>query len=84
MGRTTITLNDDLLDELRREAAKDQSRTFKDLVNETLRLGLRVRRSAAKRPKFKVKAKDLGTFPGIDYNNIGELLDRIEGPDRKW
>jgi hypothetical protein len=82
--RTTITINDDILNQLKLEAAKDRDKSFKDVVNETLRLGLRLRQEAGKRPRFKVKAKNLGTFPGLNYDNIGELLDQVEGSDRKW
>ncbi len=82
--RTTLTINDDILLQLKLEAAKEKGKPFKEVVNETLRLGLRARQESKARPRFKVKAKDLGTFPGLNYDNIGELLDQIEGPDRKW
>lgn len=82
--RTTLTINDDILDQLKVEAAKEKGKPFKEVVNETLRLGLRARKENGKRPRFKVRAKNLGTFPGLNYDNIEELLDQIEGPDRKW
>jgi len=82
--RTTLTINDDILDQLKIEAAKEKGKPFKEVVNETLLLGLRARREVEKRPRFKVRAKNMGTFPGLNYDNIEELLDQIEGPDRKW
>jgi hypothetical protein len=38
---------------------------------------------AAKQPvrkKFVVKPSAMGLPPGLSYDNIGELLDAIEGP----
>ena len=50
-------------------------RAFRDVVNDTLRRGL----LRARRP-FRVKARSLGGLrPGIDLDNIGVLLERVEG-----
>ncbi len=38
---------------------------------------------ASKRPvrkKFVVKPRAMGLPPGLSYDNIGELLEAIEGP----
>ncbi|HUU12242.1 MAG TPA: DUF2191 domain-containing protein [Terriglobia bacterium] len=77
--RTTLTLDDDVLGKLKAEARKS-GRPFKQLVNEFLRLGLSLRRQVSAVEPFVVKARSLGTRPGLDYDNIGELLEQIEGP----
>ena len=82
--RTTLTINDEILAQLKNAAGREKDKTFKDVVNETLRLGLRARKENGGRTLFKVRAKDLGTHPGLNYDNIGELLDHVEGADRKW
>lgn len=58
--------------------------SFKDTVNTTLRAGLA--RSSAPKPKkpFKIAARDLGELkPGLILDNVGELLERTEGPQRR-
>lgn len=77
--RTTITLEDDVAAKLRAEVRKRKNATFKETVNEVLRLGLQVRREVAAAPKFKVRARSLGKRPGVNYDNIGELLEQMEG-----
>ena len=81
--RTTITLEDDVAAKLRAEVRKRKNATFKETVNEVLRLGLQVRHEVAAAPKFKVRPRSLGTRPGVNYDNIGELLEQMEGPAHK-
>lgn len=79
--RTTITLEEDVATRL--AALQRQSgQSFKDVINHTLRLGLE--KHASKKPsprkRFKVAARRLGVRSGMDYANIGALLEQIEGP----
>jgi hypothetical protein len=55
------------------------------VVNELLRKVLSTPPpSTAKPPKpFPILARDLGLRPGLSYDNIGELLEQIEGPFHK-
>lgn len=78
--RTTLTLDEDVAAKLKAESRRSD-RTFREVVNETLRRGLERRQpSGAKRP-FKIVARDLGGLqPGLSLDNIGELLEKIEGP----
>ena len=78
--RTTLTLDEDVAAKLKAEARKT-GQPFRETVNEALRRGLAARRPAARRPPFRVVARDLGELrPGLNLDNIGELLDRVEGP----
>lgn len=78
--RTTLTLDEDVAAKLKAEARKTD-RSFRETVNQALRRGLAAPRAPGGRRRFAVIARDLGELrPGISLDNIGELLDRIEGP----
>jgi plasmid stability protein len=80
--RTTLTLEKDVAARLKAEAQRS-GRSFKDVVNECLRQGLAHRPSARSLERFSVKPRDFGGVrPGIALDNIGELLQQVEGPDR--
>lgn len=78
--RTTLTLEDDVAERLLEESRRT-GKSFKALVNETLRTGLS-RRSKAP-PPFKVEARPMGLKPGFDVDDIEGLLDHLEGPRRR-
>jgi hypothetical protein len=78
--RTTLTLDDDVvaaLDELTRQ---QPGLTFKKAVNELLRTGLRVRAQTARATPFRVEARSLGLYSGLNYDNVNGLLEDLEGP----
>jgi len=78
--RTTLTLDDDVAAKLRSQARRT-GRAFKDVVNDVLRRGLAGARAAPSRAPFTVRARDLGRVkPGLDLDNVGELLEQVEGP----
>lgn len=78
--RTTLTLDDDVAAKLKAEARRS-GRAFRDVVNDALRLGLSIRRTAAPNKPFKVVARDLGSLrPGRNLDNIAHLLEQVEGP----
>ncbi len=77
--RTTLTLDDDIAARLQSESRRS-GRPFKDIVNDYLRRGLESRRTAGNPKPFKVKARPLGLRQGLDYDNVGDLLEQIEGP----
>lgn len=78
--RTTLTLDDDIASTLKAEARRT-GRPFRDIVNETLRRGLASRRLTSRRQPFAVETRDLGELkPGLSLDNIGELIEHVEGP----
>jgi plasmid stability protein len=80
--RTTLTLDKDVAAKLKTRARRT-GRAFKDVVNEALRRGLEPP-SAAPGPRFEVKARDLGRVrPGVNLNNVGDVLDQVEGPGHR-
>lgn len=79
--RTTLTLDDDIAAKLAAEARRS-GRSFKAVVNESLRLGL-LRTAKVGRIPFRVQETDLGIRDGIDLSNVEDVLDHIEGPRRR-
>jgi len=78
--RTTLTLDDDVAAKLKTESQR-AGRSFREIVNETLRRGLESRRATAQRRRFKVTARDLGNLrPGLCLDNVAELIEQVEGP----
>jgi hypothetical protein len=78
--RTTLTLDEDVAAKLR-SLARRTGRPFKDVVNEAIRRGLATTSPPSRREPFMVRAHDLGAVrPGLDLDNIGEVLERTEGP----
>ncbi len=77
--RTTLTLDDDVAAKLRAEA-QQSGEPIKQIVNRVLRLGLKTQTQAKALTPFRVRTRDLGLRPGFDFDNIEELLAKIEGP----
>jgi hypothetical protein len=78
--RTTLTLDDDVAAKLKAESRR-AGRPFRDVVNETLRCGLALRRAGGARQAFKITTRDLGNLrPGLSLDNVAELIEQIEGP----
>lgn len=81
--RTTLTLDDDVVRTIREEMKAGEGKTFKEAVNDLIRLGrYKKLEQTTKEPKkpFKVKSFNMGVYAHLNYDNIGELLDEIEGP----
>ena len=77
--RTTLTLDDDVAAKLKAEARRG-GRSFRDVVNETLRRGLVSRQQSTPVARFHVEARDLGELrAGVNLDNVAELVEQIEG-----
>ncbi|HVR07291.1 MAG TPA: hypothetical protein VMW75_04535 [Thermoanaerobaculia bacterium] len=71
--RTTLTLDDDVAKQLR-EKSRRSGETWKAVVNETLRKGLRGgEKPSPPLPRFVVHAKARGFCPGIDILHLNRL-----------
>jgi hypothetical protein len=78
--RTTLTLDDDVAAKLK-SLSRRSGRAFREVVNDALRRGLARPSAAHPREPFTVKPRDLGRLrPGLSLDNIGELLEQVEGP----
>lgn len=77
--RTTLTLDDDVAAKLRSEMRRS-GRSFREVVNDMLRRGLAGPRPAAALEPFRVTPRDLGQLrSGLSLDNIGELIEQVEG-----
>jgi hypothetical protein len=77
--RTTLTLDEDVAARLA-ELQRQRGVSFKEIVNQILRQGLEREGTKPRRAKkFVVEARDIGQLPGLNYDNVGELLEQLEG-----
>jgi hypothetical protein len=74
--RTTLTLDPDVA-RLLKEKATDRGSTFKKVVNDALRRGLRAE-SKPPRKRFRVTPHLSGFQPGIDPRKLNQLADELE------
>jgi hypothetical protein len=80
--RTTLTLDEEVAVKLREHMA-ETGKSFKDSVNDLLRLAIHTARKKVE-PPFVVLPFKTAPLPGLNLDNVEELLDQVEGPDRKW
>lgn len=81
--RTTLTLDDDVAARLRIES-RQTGKPFKAVVNEHLRTALAQRRTLKAAQPFQIAPEDLGgPLPGRSYDDIGALLEALEGAETK-
>jgi hypothetical protein len=77
--RTTVRLDEGLLEQARREAAR-RGVTLTALIEQGLRMALRRPRasSRAEPVRLPVSRATGGVLPGIDLNDSSDLLDRMD------
>ena len=74
--RTTLTLDDSLVRALKRIAGQ-RGISFKALVNEALRTGIRDIESPPPRKPYQTKTRPLIILPGNDPYKLGQLADEV-------
>jgi hypothetical protein len=75
--RTTLTLDRDVADSLKKEMRRT-GQGLKTTINEALRRGLRLSRRVARPPRFEVRPHALGIRPGVDPDRLNQLVDELE------
>ncbi len=80
--RTTLTLDDDVAARIDEELRK-RGGTFKDTVNDLLRAGFQAQSETKKVKRFKARVRAMGRRAGMDYDNIGDLLEQTEGSSHR-
>lgn len=79
--RTTLTLDDELARQLKKLAIST-GRSFKEIVNATIRKGLSLgEEPIGDRPPFRVQPKACGFRPGVDPLKLNQLYDDLEIED---
>ena len=75
--RTTLTLDDQIAKALK-SLAHQSGKSFKQVLNETLRAGLAACGALKARP-YRIKAASLGgVLPGFDVDKALQLADTLE------
>jgi hypothetical protein len=77
--RTTLTLDDDVRSRLESEARRE-GKSFKEVVNYYLRLGLTVRKTCEPPRPFTVRARPMGLREGLSVASAARLIEELEGP----
>jgi hypothetical protein len=75
--RTTLTLEDDLAELLKRRA-RELGIPFKEAVNRTIRAGIGAATVTRRHPAPKTISHSFGFRPGIDLDKLGQLADELE------
>ena len=76
--RTTLSLDDDVVNLLKEEMRRSGS-SLKETVNDLLRRGLMASGSKT-RKAFVVTPLALGLPAGLSYDNVEDLIEALEGP----
>ena len=76
--RTTLAIDDDVLDKARALAGKLHT-PFRQVVNEALRAGLRVVEKPAEARPYHTRPHKMGLKAGRNLDNVQELIAQIEG-----
>ena len=78
-----MTIDEDVATKLQAEMRRQRSSNFKETLNDVLRWGLLVRRELAASKPFRVRARRMGKMQRLNYDNVGEMLEYLEGPEHK-
>jgi len=80
--RTTLTIDDDVLDRARTVAGRLRS-PFRRVVNEALRAGLQAVEEPARSHPYHTQPHKLGLKAGRSLDNIQELIAQVEGEEHR-
>ena len=76
--RTTLTLDEDNAAKLREEMARTGG-SLKETVNACLRRGFESPSEDELATPFTIRSRPMGARPGVDLDDIGGLLDLLDG-----
>ena len=80
--RTTVTLDEDVLERVKRESAS-RGGAFRDTLNDLLRLALLHLDQKPSRRSIQIKPVDMGFQPGLNYDSMESLLEYGEGDQHR-
>ena len=75
--RTTLRLDDDVADFVE-EQSRAQNKSFEQVVNETLRLGMAQSAKPVDTREFRVKPNSSGFVESIDSVRLNQVLDDLD------
>jgi hypothetical protein len=74
--RTTVTLDDDVAAKLKEEARRQKS-SFKEVLNTSVRRGLRAETPERAKP-YHVRPRSMRARPGVDLDRARQLAAELE------
>ena len=80
--RTTLTVDDDVLDRARAVAGKLHV-PFRHVINEALRAGLQAVEKPARSRPYQTHPRRMGLKAGRSLDNVQDLIAQIEGEDQR-
>jgi len=80
--RTTVTLDDDVLDRVKEES-RTRGASFRDTLNDLLRVALAGQTRLSFKRSLKIKPRNMGVFPGLNYDDVESLIQYSEGPEHR-
>jgi hypothetical protein len=72
-------MDEDVEKKLAAEGQQQKGAAFKDVANETLRIGLLTERELKVTEPFKVKAHSMGVMPSLTYDRVCDVIEHLEG-----
>lgn len=80
--RTTITLEDDVMDRVKRES-RSRGASFRDTLNDLLRAALINLESQPPTRKLEIIPIHMGYKPGLNYDDVEALIEYAEGEQHR-
>jgi hypothetical protein len=80
--RTTLTLDRDVSAKAK-SLVKKSGRSFKQVINEALRVGLEQLATPPRAKPYRAKVYSMAVRPGHNLDNVQDLLSDIEGEDAR-
>ncbi len=83
--RTTLTLDESVAAGLKKLQRENPDKSFKEIVNDLIKQGLRLSGiNTGQKKKFVIKpSRTAVPRPEFDFNNIGKLIELVEGDFHK-
>jgi hypothetical protein len=79
--RTTVTLDDDIMERVKRES-RSRGASFRDTLNNLLRTALSLENRPLRRT-LKIKPAHMGYRTGLNYDDIESVLEYGEGEQHR-
>lgn len=82
--RTTLTLDESVADALKKLQRKNPEKSFKEIVNDLIKQGLQISGiNVEGQEKFVVETSEAVHRTEFNFDNIGKLLETVEGDFHK-
>lgn len=78
--RTTLTIQEEY-DSRLRKIAREQNRSYKEVVNEAIAHGLNALEIAEPVGEYRVRARSYGLKAGVDRTRLNQLYDKLEASE---